>query len=87
MRNGGWQERNRFPSSTAAPHHLCLSHSQQAVHVLAGGGDVVVVFAGQAQLGAVTLVHDVPQLFGGQRLETNTDMKPDQKNQNLLLRD
>lgn len=33
-----------------------------------GGGDVVVVFTREAQFGAVTLVYDVPQLFGGQRL-------------------
>lgn len=39
--------------------------------MFAGGRDVVVVLAGQAQLGAVALVHDVPQLFGGQRLKAN----------------
>lgn len=37
--------------------------------MFSGGGDVVVVFAGEAQLSAVALVHDVPQLFGGQRLQ------------------
>lgn len=36
--------------------------------MFSSGGDVVVIFAREAQLGAVTLVHDVPQLFGGQRL-------------------
>lgn len=32
------------------------------------GGDVVVIFTSEAQFSAVTLVHNVPQLFGGQRL-------------------
>lgn len=36
--------------------------------MLGGGGHVVVVFAGEAQFSAVTLVHDVPELFGGQGL-------------------
>lgn len=37
--------------------------------MLGGGGDIVVVFTGEAQFSAVTLVHDVPELFGGQRLK------------------
>lgn len=37
--------------------------------MLGGGRDVVVVLAGETQLGAVALVDDVPELFGGQRLQ------------------
>jgi len=39
--------------------------------VLGGGGDIIVIFTGEAQFCAVTLVHDVPQLFGGQGLKTD----------------
>lgn len=56
-----------WPPQQTAP--LLRDHSQQAVHVLGGGRDVVVVLAGESQLSAVTLVDDVPQLFGGQRLK------------------
>lgn len=55
------------PRQSAPP---LRGHSQQAVHVLGGGRDVVVVLAGESQLAAVTLVDDVPQLFGGQRLKS-----------------
>lgn len=59
-------------------HHVSIfphtGHSQQAVHVLGGGGHVVVVFTGEAQFSAVTLVYDVPELFGGQRLGNDTEV-------------
>lgn len=42
--------------------------SQQAVHMFSSRGDVVVVFTGQAQFSAVTLVNDVPKLLGRQSL-------------------
>lgn len=43
--------------------------------MLGGGGDVVVVLTGEAQFGAVTLVHNVPELFGGERLEDEKKQK------------
>lgn len=57
-------------TSTAEGLRGSRPHSQQAVHVLGGGRDVVVVLAGETQLGAVALVDDVPELFGGQRLQS-----------------
>lgn len=42
--------------------------SQQAVHMFSSRGDVVVVFTGQAQFSAVTLMNYVPQLLGRQSL-------------------
>lgn len=41
--------------------------------MLGGRGDVVVVFAREAQFSAVTLVHNVPQFFRGQRLWKHTE--------------
>lgn len=54
---------------------LLCGHLQQAVHVLGGWRDVVVVLAGESQFGAVTLVDDVPQLFGRQRLKKTKQTK------------
>lgn len=39
------------------------------------GRDIVVVFTSEAQFSAVTLVYDVPELFGGERLQNKKTQK------------
>lgn len=36
-----------------------------------GGGDVVVIFASEAEFSAITLMYNVPELSRGQRLEND----------------